>query len=233
MERLLSALNYQGHKWLICEDFKVVGVILGLQGGYTKYPCFLCLWDSRTGDQKYVRQEWPSMQGLKPGSHKILSHPLVEPSKILLLPLHIKLGLKKNLVKTLYREARGFTFLYQKFQRKSMDKIKAGIFDGPQIRELIKDTNFNGALNPAELSAWFSIKSVIAGFLGNHRSSQYQKVVDELMENFRQIGARMSVKMHFLQSHMDYFQESWGVFSKEQGEHFHQDVSDMKKRYQS
>ena len=45
-----------------------------------------------------------------------------------------------------------------------------------------------------QLSVWSSLKLVIADFLGNHRSSQYQKVGDELMENFFQIGARMSVK---------------------------------------
>ena len=113
-----------------------------------------------------------------------------------------------------------------------MEKIKAGIFDDPQIRELIKDSSFDDALNPAELSAWLSLKSVIANFLGNYRSSQYRKVVDELMENFCQIGARMSVKMHFLRSHLDYFPENCGDFSEEQGERFHQDISDMEKRYQ-
>ena len=45
MYQLLSALNYHDHGWLICGDLKVVGLVIGLQGGYTKYPCFLCLWD--------------------------------------------------------------------------------------------------------------------------------------------------------------------------------------------
>ena len=52
------------------------------------------------------------------------------------------------------------------------------------------------------------------------------------MENFRQIGARMSVKMHFLRSHLDYFPENCGDFREEQDERFHQDISDMEKRYQ-
>ena len=94
-----------------------------------------------------------------------------------------------------------------------MEKFKAGIFDGPQIRELIKNTSFDNALNPAELSVWLSLKSVIVNFLGNHRSSQYWKEVDELMENFRQIGAPLSVRMHFLRSHLDYFPENCGDFS--------------------
>ena len=97
------------------------------------------------------------------------------------------------------KEGRGYVFLHQRFQRRSIEKLKAGIFDGPQIRELIKDTSFDDVLNPAELFAWLSLKSFITNFLRNHRRFQYQKVVDELMENFHQIGARMSVKMHFLQ----------------------------------
>ena len=65
-----------------------------------------------------------------------------------------------------------------------MEKLKAGIFDGPQIRELMKDASFDESLNPIELFAWMALKSVIVNFLGNHRSSEYQKMVDELMENF-------------------------------------------------
>ena len=35
-----------------------------------------------------------------------------------------------------------------------MEKLKAGIFDGLQIKELMKDPMFNEALSEAELSAW-------------------------------------------------------------------------------
>ena len=52
------------------------------------------------------------------------------------------------------------------------------------------------------------------------------------MENFRQIGAHMSVRMHFLRSHLDSFPENCGDFREEQDERFHQDISDMEKRYQ-
>ncbi|KAK3880370.1 hypothetical protein Pcinc_015136 [Petrolisthes cinctipes] len=230
MERLLSALKYKEHKWLICGDLKVVGLVLGLQGGYTKYPCFMCLWDSRTDDQHYVQLEWPSRQGLKPGSYNVLSHPLVEPHKILLPPLHIKLGLMKNFAKALDKEGEGFTFLHQKCPRISREKLKAGIFDGPQKKELMKDARFDAALNPIELSAWLCFKSVIGNFLGNHRSPKYEKTVDELMERFHQLGARTSVKMHFLRSHLDYFPNNCGDFSEEQGERFHKDIRVMEER---
>ena len=87
-------------------------------------------------------------------------------------------------------------------------------------------------MNPVELFAWLSLKSAISNFLGNHRSSQYQRVVDELTKNFRQNDARISVKMCFLRSHLDYFPENCEDFNEEQAEHLHQDISDMEKRYQ-
>ncbi|GBN47571.1 hypothetical protein AVEN_112409-1 [Araneus ventricosus] len=42
----------------------------------------------------------------------------------------------------------------------------------------------------------------------------------------------MSLKVNFLYSHIDCFPENLGVYSEEQGERFHQDARDIKKRYQ-
>ncbi|KAK3874297.1 hypothetical protein Pcinc_020763 [Petrolisthes cinctipes] len=61
----------------------------------------------------------------------------------------------------------------------------------------------------------------------NHQSPEYEKTVDELMESFR-----MSVKMHFLRSHLDYFSNNCGDFSEEKGERFHKDIQVMEERYQ-
>ena len=166
MNHLLSAINYQKHKWRICGGLKVVGLVLGLQGGYTKYPYFLCLWNNRVDDQHYVRQERPLRQGLKPASHSVQSHPLVEPNKILLPPLHIKLGVMRNFMKAMDREGSGFTFLQKKFLRISVEKVRVGIFDAPQIRELMKDAMFDEVLSEAKLPAWQSLKSVVTNFLG-------------------------------------------------------------------
>ena len=124
---------------MIYVNHKVVGLDLGLQGGYTKYLCFLCLWDSLADNQHYVRQVLSLRQGLKPGSHNVQSHPLVEPNKILLPPLHIKLGVMKNFFKAIDRESCGFAFL-QKFPRINM--------------KIFKDPMFDEALREAELSTW-------------------------------------------------------------------------------
>lgn len=58
----------------------------------------------------------------------------------------------------------------------------------------------------------------------NHRSQEYQQVAEDLLQSFQSLSARMSVKMLFLSSHLDYFIENCGDFSEEQGERFHQGI---------
>ena len=56
-----------------------------------------------------------------------------------------------------------------------MEKLKAGIFADPQIRELLKDPMCDEALSQAELSARQSLKSVVTNFLGHHRSAEFRE----------------------------------------------------------
>jgi hypothetical protein len=42
----------------------------------------------------------------------------------------------------------------------------------------------------------------------------------------------MSLKLHFLASHLDYFPPNLGAVSEEQGERFHQDLKDVERCYQ-
>lgn len=42
----------------------------------------------------------------------------------------------------------------------------------------------------------------------------------------------MSIKVHFLHSHLDNFPEYLGAVSEEPGEQFHQDIKEMELRYQ-
>jgi hypothetical protein len=61
---------------------------------------------------------------------------------VYLPPLHIKLGFMKNFVKAMDHDDQGFLYLQRKFPSTSDVKIKEGIFIGPQIRELMKDQDF-------------------------------------------------------------------------------------------
>jgi hypothetical protein len=53
IQGLLEKISYEDHQWNICADLKVVALLTGLQGGYTKLCCFLCEWDSRVRNRHY------------------------------------------------------------------------------------------------------------------------------------------------------------------------------------
>jgi hypothetical protein len=49
IQGLLEKMCYEDHQWNIRTDLKVVALLTGLQGGYTKCCCFLCEWDRSEG----------------------------------------------------------------------------------------------------------------------------------------------------------------------------------------
>lgn len=99
MKLVLEKIKYSEHNWQICGDLKILNMILGQHSGYTNFPCFLCLWHSRDRDNYYKKKIWPKKTLFEPGSKNIIANPLVDLNKVLLPPLHIKLGLMKQFVK--------------------------------------------------------------------------------------------------------------------------------------
>ena len=83
-----------------------------------------------------------------------------------------------------------------------------------------------------ELMARCAFKAMVEGFLGNRKDEQYESLVDTLLQYYKVMGYKMSLKVHFLHSHLDLFSENLGAVSDEQGERFHQDIATMEKRYQ-
>jgi len=71
---------------------------------------------------------------------------------------------------------------------------------------------------------------VVTGFLGNRRADNYKDLMEELPSSCQKLGCNMSVKIHFLSSHLDFFLESCASVSDEQGERFHQDSAAMEGR---
>ena len=126
---------------------------LGLQGGYTKHSCFLCLWDSRAAEQHYVVKTRPPREDLTSGFHDVLNSPLIERSKILLPPLHIKLMLAKQFVKSLKPTSRAFRYVRQMFPSISVAKVKRGIFVGPQLRRKLASEELDGQMCNLERNA--------------------------------------------------------------------------------
>ena len=232
MRIVLEKVKYSEHNWTICGDLKVLSMLLGQQGGYTKFPCFLCLWDSRAKNDHWRIKEWPERAAFKVGEKNIKNTPLVAPHKVLLPPLHIKLGLMKQFVRALDKEGECFKHLSIKFPQISHEKLTAGIFDGPQIRLLIKDQQFKNSMTTVESDAWNAFASVVSNFLGSTRAENYKQLVESLLMTFQKLGCNMSVKVHFLHCHLGYFPENLAAVSEEQGERFHQDIKTMERRYQ-
>ena len=88
----LENISYRQHQWIICVGLKMDGFLLWLQGGYTKFPCFLRLWDSRARTEHWIKRDWPVRSELIHGSLNVLSPLLVKHSKVVFPPSHIELS---------------------------------------------------------------------------------------------------------------------------------------------
>jgi len=232
IEMVLNKIKYSEHEWLVCGDLKILSMILGQQSGFTKFPCYLCMFDSRDRANHYTVKVWPPRTSLTPGSNNVVKRPLVDPAKILLPPLHIKLGLMKQFVKALDKEGSCFKYLESVFKNITLVKLKEGIFDGPQIRKMFRDEEFVKSMNDTEKAAWLSFKDVATKFLGNNKDGNYKSIVENMVGNFKNLGCLMNLKLHFLDSHIDEFPQNLGDFSEEQGERFHQDMKEFERRWQ-
>ena len=96
----------------------------------------------------------------------------------------------------------------------------------------MQDKQFDEDLNGTERNAWLSFKRICKYFLGNHKATNYQDVVQDLLTSYKAMGCNMSLKIHFLESHLDIFTENFGAVSDEHGEIFHQDITTKETRYQ-
>jgi len=101
----------------------------------------------------------------------------------------------------------GFEYVRNKFPNVIDAKIKEGIFIGPQIKELMQDKQFDEDLNENERNACFSFKRICKDFFGNYKTGNYQDVVQDLLTSYKAMGCNVSLKIHFLESHLDFSQK--------------------------
>ena len=97
-------------------------------------------------------------------------------------------------MKALDKDGNCFNYIAQTFPGLSIEKLKGGIFDGPQIRKLMQDQTFTARMTVVERAAWCSYVSVIREYLGNTKSSNYRILVDVMLQNFQALGARYEHK---------------------------------------
>ena len=111
----------------------------------------------------------------------------------------------KQFVKALNKDGDCFKYICRQFPGLSIEKTKGGIFDGPQIRTLMRDSDFTNHMNTVELNAWVSFTDVVTNLLGNHKADNYKQLVRNMLTAYEKLGANMSIKVHFLFSHLDRF----------------------------
>ncbi|GBL95060.1 hypothetical protein AVEN_188807-1 [Araneus ventricosus] len=136
----------------------------------------------------------------------------------------------KQFVKALPKEGECFKYLCDQYSGLSEAKLKEGVLIGPDIRKIMKDENFETKMETNERKAWESFKLVIISFLENEKDPNYKSIVEEMIKNFKILCCSMILKVHFLDSHLDYFPENLGAVSEEQGERFYEDVKEMERR---
>ena len=130
----------------------------------------------------------------------------------------------------MHKNGAAFQHLSTVFPGLSAAKLKEGIFVGPQIQEVLKDTDFEELLNLKELRAWEAFRSVWRGFLGNTRVPDYQSRIEKLLKSYEDMECRMSLKIYFL--HLKFFPPKLGAVSDKHAERFHQDITKIESNYQ-
>ena len=107
------------------------------------------------------------------------------------------------------------------FPRLADANVKGGIFTGPQIRVMLASRDLEQTMTVVERNAWEAFRMVATYFLGKNKCENYEEIVESLIQHYEVLGYRMSVKLHYLHSNLEFFRPNLGDVSEEHGECFH------------
>ena len=112
ISQICDKVCYKVYNWKLAADLNVVALLTGLQIGFIKYCCFLCEWNSQARDKHCIILNWPRPRRdtFTPGQKNVVHDPLVSKENIFVPPLHIKLKLMKQFLKTMNKVGEGFNF---------------------------------------------------------------------------------------------------------------------------
>jgi hypothetical protein len=182
---------------------EVVAMLNGLQGVYTKSCCVLCEWES----QAILR---PLRAETILGQKNVVNRAVVGNTKTYLHPLHIKRGLIKIFVKTMTKEDEGFKYLRQIFstQKRGQDKTRHFCRSSAAF-VMIFASYVNWILLREEPGT--RLEAYAATLWEITKSKNYVEIVVELLSTYRALWCDMSLKLHFLQSQLEFFPEKYGT----------------------
>ena len=134
----------------------MVSFLLGQQHGYTKYPYFLCMWDSKAREKHWIEANWPN----------IIYEPLFDRKKIIFPPLHLKLDLMNQFVKALSTEDDCLKYIILAFSELSIEKSRL-------VCLMVHKFYRSSKMSDLEKNTWLSFKDVVKSFYGNTQASNY------------------------------------------------------------
>jgi len=74
----------------------------------------------------------------------------------------------------------------------------------------------NNLLRGDEKKALDAFRVVSCNFLGNIRTENYKELIEDILSLYHKLGCNMSLKIHMLHPHLDFFSHNCGMVSDEQ-----------------
>jgi hypothetical protein len=93
----------------------------------------------------------------------------------------------------------------------------------PNLKELkiLSDSTFESTVNATENAAWQVFIYVITTFIDNKKNRNCTRIVNEMLDAFKDLCCNMSLNIYFLKSDLHNFPENLESLSAEQGKRFH------------
>lgn len=86
-------------------------------------------------------------------------------------------------------------------------------------------------LNEEAANAWDAIRAVIKNVLCKNRSPHYRIFISNLMQALDAFDVHMSLKIHMLHAHFEFYEQQLSTETDEVGERFHQTIMVFEERY--
>lgn len=177
--------------------------------------------------------------GIKPADKNIIptkivqNTPLIHSCNILLPHLHTGLGMMQQFIKLLgKRNIRGFEYIAEKVPQITQAKLKEGLFVGPSSQRKAMRCRLQEILDKLELPIQNTFNCVCENLLGNKKALDCKGGIKALWKCYSANGSHVSLRVHFLDSHQDFFADNHRVVFDERGKKIPQVINAMEKRYQ-
>lgn len=112
----------------------------------------------------------------------------------------------------------GFQYLTTKFKYEVIEKKKKkkiDVLNSLEVHSLTDDGEFLGVINQTEKSPWLAFVDIVLNILSNYYADNYEDIMHRMLQGYRALGAKMSLKVHFFHSHLDFFPPNLGDVSND------------------